>query len=218
MSKPPALSLRHKLLLASQNLAPVAVKAGLILQLGSGTAAQLAPHMPPAQLRELVPELPRDFIAEVISQLEPQWILETYLAMSDELHLDVARHLCRKQLFETAAQYAECLPSSRLRALIFGLEPDDVLHIARFIGNFELIIDSLRSFSAQSLARLAEAAVRAQALDTALQVMSGLSLAKQADICSHLEELSRRRLLPRLITENPKLREHLSEALLSTLA
>ena len=44
MSKPPALPLRLKLVLASQGMAPVAVKAAVVQQLGAQNAALLAPH------------------------------------------------------------------------------------------------------------------------------------------------------------------------------
>ena len=59
MAKAPSLSMAQRLLLASQSMAPVAVKAALVQKLGPEQAAQLSPHMVPAQLRELILELQR---------------------------------------------------------------------------------------------------------------------------------------------------------------
>jgi len=77
MAKAPSLSMAQRLLLASQSMAPVAVKAALVQKLGPEQAAQLSPHMPPAQLRELILELPIDFLARVTTHLDPQMILQT---------------------------------------------------------------------------------------------------------------------------------------------
>lgn len=202
MSKPPRLSLGSRLLLASQAMAPLAVKVGLVQQLGARTAALVAPHMPAEQLHELVLALPSSFTAQVIQHIEPQWVLAVYLSLPDSLHLAVARELCAQDLYPTAAAYAECLPARRLRALIFGLDPDAVLRIARHIQNIALIIESLRGFSSSFLCQLTEAAVRADNLEIALQVIAGLSPARQADICATLPPVVLQKVLPGLLAQS----------------
>lgn len=214
MSKPPALPLRLKLVLASQGMAPLAVKAAVVQQLGAANAALLAPHMPPGQLKDLVPELPSAFVAQVISHLQPTWILDTYLAMPDSLHLAVARELCLQKLYDTAAQFAECLPPARLRNLIFGLEPDHVLQIARFITNLPLIIESLRTFSAAFLSKLADAAVRDNNPEISQQVLAGLTVQRQAEVCAALKPATLKAVLPGLLAQSGEaLRERLPERL-----
>ena len=53
MAKPASLSVGLRLLLASQGMAPLAVKLSLVQQLGPKRAALLAPHLPAEQLRLL---------------------------------------------------------------------------------------------------------------------------------------------------------------------
>jgi len=101
MHKPASLSVGLRLLLASQAMAPLSVKLGLVQQLGAAKAALLAPHMPPAQLRELIMVMPVEFAAAVTTHLDPRLILETYLSLPDSLHLSVARQLCADGEFAT---------------------------------------------------------------------------------------------------------------------
>ncbi|SEC76174.1 hypothetical protein [Pseudomonas anguilliseptica] len=70
MRKPASLSVGLRLLLASQAMAPLSVKLGLVQQLGAEKAALLAPHMPPGQLRELIMAMPIEFAAKVTTHLD----------------------------------------------------------------------------------------------------------------------------------------------------
>ena len=72
MRKPASLSVGLRLLLASQAMAPLSVKLGLVQQLGAEKAALLAPHMPPGQLRELIMVMPIEFAAAVTTHLDPR--------------------------------------------------------------------------------------------------------------------------------------------------
>lgn len=218
MTKAPSLSMAQRLLLASQSMAPVAVKAALVQKLGPEQAAQLSPHMPPAQLRELILELPIDFLARVTTHLDPQLILQTYLALPDEVHLQVARQLCVIGAFATAARYAECLSAKQVKVLIYGInDADHVLQIARHIVDIDLIVQSLRSFSTGYLCRLTEAAAADDNVAISACVLSGLALPRQADVCAHLEPALLHELLPLLLEANDGLRELLPERLQAVL-
>lgn len=215
MAKAPTLSMAQRLLLVSQSMAPVAVKAALVQKLGPEQAAQLSPHIPPAQLRELILELPIEFLAQITTHLDPRLILATYLALPDDLHLQVARQLCVIGAFATAARYAECLSPRQVKMLIYGInDADHVLQIARHIVDIELIVQSLRSFSTGYLCKLTEAAVADHNVAIAARVLGGLPLPRQADVCAHLEPALLSTLLPLLLEANNELRELLPERVL----
>jgi len=216
MPKPASLSVGLRLLLASQAMAPLSVKLGLVQQLGAEKAALLAPHMPPGQLRELIMAMPIEFAAAVTVHLDPRLILDTYLSLPDSLHLEVARQLCADSAFATAARYAECLSAKQIKVLIYGInDVDHVLQIARHIVDMPLISESLRSFSTGYLCKLTEAAVADRNLPVAAQVLGGLSLARQADVCAGLQPSTLRQLLPLLLLISGEgLRKQLPEAVL----
>ncbi len=216
MPKPANLSVGLRLLLASQAMAPLAVKLSLVQQLGAEKAALLAPHMPPGQLRELILAMPVAFAAQVTRHLDPRLILDTYLSLPDSLHLEVARQLCADGAFATAARYAECLSAKQIRVLIYGInDVDHVLQIARHIVDMPLISDSLRSFSTGYLCKLTEAAAVDRNLTVAAQVLGGLPLARQADVCAGLQPTTLRQLLPLLLLVSGEgLRQQLPEAVL----
>ncbi|WP_422910854.1 hypothetical protein ACOCLD_03355 [Pseudomonas sp. MAC6] len=216
MPKPASLSVGLRLLLASQAMAPLSVKLGLVQQLGAEKAALLAPHMPPGQLRELIMAMPIEFAAAVTVHLDPRLILDTYLSLPDSLHLEVARQLCADGAFATAARYAECLSAKQIKVLIYGInDVDHVLQIARHIVDMPLISESLRSFSTGYLCKLTEAAVADRNLPVAAQVLGGLSLARQADVCASLQPSTLRQLLPLLLLISGEgLRKQLPEAVL----
>jgi hypothetical protein len=216
MPKPASLSVGLRLLLASQAMAPLSVKLGLVQQLGAEKAALLAPHMPPGQLRELIMAMPIEFAAAVTAHLDPRLILDTYLSLPDSLHLEVARQLCADGAFATAARYAECLSAKQIKVLIYGInDVDHVLQIARHIVDMPLISESLRSFSTGYLCKLTEAAVADRNLPVAAQVLGGLSLARQADVCAGLQPSTLRQLLPLLLLISGEgLRKQLPEAVL----
>lgn len=211
MPKPTGLSVGQRLLLASQALAPLAVKLALIQQLGAERAAQLAPHMPGGQLRELILGLPTAFVAQVTRHLDPRRVLDTYLSLPDSLHLEVARQLCADGAFATAARYAECLSAQQVKVLIFGInDVDHVVQIARHIQDMALICQSLRTFSSGYLGKLTEAALADDNLAVAVQVLGGLPLPRQADVCAGLRPATLRRLLPCLLDASEQaLAEHL---------
>ena len=216
MPKPASLSVGLRLLLASQAMAPLSVKLGLVQQLGAEKAALLAPPMPPGQLRELIMAMPIEFAAAVTVHLDPRLILDTYLSLPDSLHLEVARQLCADGAFATAARYAECLSAKQIKVLIYGInDVDHVLQIARHIVDMPLISESLRSFSTGYLCKLTEAAVADRNLPVAAQVLGGLSLARQADVCAGLQPSTLRQLLPLLLLISGEgLRKQLPEAVL----
>ena len=216
MPKPASLSVGLRLLLASQAMAPLSVKLGLVQQLGAEKAALLAPHMPPGQLRELIMAMPIEFAAAVTVHLDPRLILDTYLSLPDSLHLEVARQLCADGAFATAARYAECLSAKQIKVLIYGInDVDHVLQIARHIVDMPLISESLRSFSTGYLCKLTEAAVADRNLPVAAQVLGGLSLARQADVCAGLQPSTLRQLLPLLLLISGEgLRKQVPEAVL----
>lgn len=216
MRKPASLSVGLRLLLASQAMAPLSVKLGLVQQLGAEKAALLAPHMPPGQLRELIMAMPIEFAAKVTTYLDPRLILDAYLSLPDSLHLEVARRLCADGAFATAALYAECLSAKQIKVLIYGInDVDHVLQIARHIVDMPLISESLRSFSTGYLCKLTEAAVADRNLPVAAQVLSGLSLMRQADVCAGLQPATLRKLLPSLLLiSGDGLRQQLPEAVL----
>jgi hypothetical protein len=216
MPKPASLSVGLRLLLASQAMAPLSVKLGLVQQLGAEKAALLAPHMPPGQLRELIMAMPIEFAAAVTVHLDPRLILDTCLSLPDSLHLEVARQLCADGAFATAARYAECLSAKQIKVLIYGInDVDHVLQIARHIVDMPLISESLRSFSTGYLCKLTEAAVTDRNLPVAAQVLGGLSLARQADVCAGLQPSTLRQLLPLLLLISGEgLRKQLPEAVL----
>ncbi len=216
MPKLPSLSVGLRLLLASQAMAPLAVKVGMVQQLGAQKAAQLAPHMPSGQLRELIMAMPIEFAAEVTVHLDPRLILDAYLSLPDSLHLEVARQLCVIGEFATAARYAECLSAKQIKLLIYGInDVQHVLQIARHIVNLALISASVHSFSTGYLCRLTEAALADRNLPVSAQVLSGLSLARQADVCAGLQPETLRQLLPMLLLISGEgLREQLSEVVL----
>ncbi len=212
MVKPPSLSMAQRLLLASQSMAPLAVKAALVQKLGPQQAAQLSPHMPAEQLRELILELPIEFLAQVTIHLDPRAILDTYLALPDEVHLQVARQLCVIGAFATAARYAECLSPRQVKVLIYGInDADHVVQIARHIVDIELIVQSLRSFSTGYLCKLTEAAAADDNLAISARVLGGLPLPRQADVCAHLDPPLLNELLALLLAANDGLRELLPE-------
>lgn len=214
MAKAPSLSLAQRLLLASQSMAPLPVKAALVQKLGPEQAARLSPHLPPAQLRELILALPIDFLARVTTHLDPRLILETYLGLPDSLHLEVARRLCLIGAFATAARYAECLSARQVKVLIYGInDADQVLQIARHIVDLELIVQSLRSFSTGYLCTLTEAAAADDNVALSARVLAGLPLSRQADVCAHLKAAVLDELLPQLLAANPQLRDWLPERL-----
>lgn len=216
MPKPVNLSIGLRILLASQGIAPLAVKLSLVQQLGPERAALLAPHLPAEQLGELIQGLPVPFVAQVVTHLDPRLVLETYLSLPDSLHLEVARQLCVDGAFATAACYAECLSPKQIKVLIFGIhDVDHVLQIARYIVDMPLISESLRSFSTGYLCKLTEAAAADRNLPVAAQVLGGLSLTRQADVCAGLEPATLRKLLPMLLLISGEgLREQLPEAVL----
>jgi hypothetical protein len=216
MAKPVSLSVGLRLLLASQGMAPLAVKLSLVQQLGPKRAALLAPHLPAERLRELIQGLPVPFVAKVVTHLDPLLVLETYLSLPDTLHLEVARQLCVDGAFATAARYAECLSPKQIKVLIFGIhDVDHVLQIARHIVDMPLISESLRSFSTGYLCKLTEAAAADRNLPVAAQVLGGLSLVRQADVCAGLEPATLHKLLPMLLLISGEgLREQLPEAVL----
>ncbi|HUE91651.1 hypothetical protein [Pseudomonas sp.] len=218
MPKPANLSVGLRILLASQGIAPLAVKLSLVQQLGPERAALLAPHLPAEQLRELIQGLPVPFVAKVVTHLDPQLVLETYFSLPDTLHLEVARQLCVDGAFATAACYAECLSPKQIKVLIFGIhDVDHVLQIARHIVDMPLISESLRSFSTGYLCKLAEAAAADRNLPVAAQVLGGMSLARQADVCAGLQPTTLRKLLPMLLLISGEgLRKQLPEAVLQS--
>jgi hypothetical protein len=220
MAKPASLSVGLRLLLASQGMAPLAVKLSLVQQLGPEKAAQLAPHMPPPQLRELILAMPIAFAAQVATHLDPRLILETYLSLPDSLHLEVARQLCADGAFATAARYAECLSAKQIKVLIFGInDAEHVLQIARHIVDMALISESLRTFSTGYLGKLTEAAAADRNLQVAARVLAGLPLARQVDVCAHLRAATLKGLLPLLLPlSGAPLREQLPEAVLALCA
>lgn len=172
--------------------------------------------MPPGQLRELIMAMPIEFAAAVTVHLDPRLILDTYLSLPDSLHLEVARQLCADGAFATAARYAECLSAKQIKVLIYGInDVDHVLQIARHIVDMPLISESLRSFSTGYLCKLTEAAVADRNLPVAAQVLGGLSLARQADVCAGLQPSTLRQLLPLLLLISGEgLRKQLPEAVL----
>ena len=203
MAKPNELSLGQRLLLATQGVAPLALKIPVILQLGPQRVAELAPHLPAAQLRELILALPIEFLAQATVHLDPRSILDTYLSLPDSLHLDVARQLCTDRQFATAARYAECLSAKQVRVLIFGLNsPDNVVQIARHIQDMELIVQALRTFSTGYLTKLTEAAIADDNLAVVVRVLGGLPLQRQADVCAELVPGSLKAVLPMLLVES----------------
>lgn len=218
MAQDPSLNLAQRLLLASQGMAPLAVKSALVQRLGPEQAARLAPHLPPEQLRELILALPVAFVARTVTRLDPQRVLQTYLSLPDELHLAVARQLCADGAFATAARYAECLSPRQVKVLIYGInDVDHVLQIARHILDVGLIVQSLRTFSTAYLCRLTEAALADDNLALSVLVLGGLPLARQADVCVALPERARGQVLPALLAANSALRERLPESLLEVL-
>lgn len=218
MAHDPSLNLAQRLLLASQGMAPLAVKSALVQRLGPEQAARLAPHLPPEQLRELILALPVAFVARTVTRLDPQRVLQTYLSLPDELHLAVARQLCADGAFATAARYAECLSPRQVKVLIYGInDVDHVLQIARHILDVGLIVQSLRTFSTAYLCRLTEAALADDNLALSVLVLGGLPLARQADVCVALPERARGQVLPALLAANAALRDRLPESLLEAL-
>lgn len=218
MAQDPSLNLAQRLLLASQGIAPLAVKSALVQRLGPEQAARLAPHLPPEQLRELILALPVAFVARTVTRLDPQRVLQTYLSLPDELHLAVARQLCADGAFATAARYAECLSPRQVKVLIYGInDVDHVLQIARHILDVGLIVQSLRTFSTAYLCRLTEAALADGNLAISVLVLGGLPLARQADVCTALSEPARGEVLPALLAGNAALRERLPESLTEAL-
>lgn len=218
MAQDPSLNLAQRLLLASQGIAPLAVKSALVQRLGPEQAARLAPHLPPEQLRELILALPVAFVARTVTQLDPQRVLQTYLSLPDELHLAVARQLCADGAFATAARYAECLSPRQVKVLIYGInDVDHVLQIARHILDVGLIVQSLRTFSTAYLCRLTEAALADDNLALSVLVLGGLPLARQADVCTALSEPARGQVLLALLAANAALRERLPESLTEAL-
>ena len=214
MRKVSSLTIAQRLLLASQRMAPLALQSALVQKLGPEQAALLAPYMPAEQLRELILSLPVPFIARTITRLRPQAILETYLSLPDELHLEVARQLCIDGAFATAARYAECLSPRQVKVLIYGInDVEHILLIARYILDVGLIVQSLRTFSTHYLCRLTEAAWADDNLAISALVLGGLPLVRQADICEHLPDKVRDPLLPLLLATNPELSERLPEHL-----
>ncbi|MCY1282985.1 hypothetical protein D9M68_375360 [compost metagenome] len=196
----PELSLGQRLLLATQGVAPLALKIPVILQLGPRRVAELAPHLAAEPLRELILALPIDFLAQATVHLDPRRILAAYLSLPDSLHLDVARQLCADRQFATAARYAECLSAKQVKVLIFGLNsPANVVQIARHIQDMDLIVQALRTFSSGYLARLTEAALADANPGVAVRVLSGLPLQRQADVCAELRAGSLQALLPALL-------------------
>lgn len=199
MRRSAGLSMGLRLLLASQALAPLAVRLALVQQLGAARAALLAPHLPSARLRELILGLPPEFTAEVATHLDPRRVLDTYLGLPDSLHLAVARRLCAMQAFATAARYAECLSAQQIKVLIFGIhDARHVLQIARHIGDLQLICRSLRSFSTGYLRRLTEAAADDDNLALSARVLGTLPVQRQADVCAGLRAETLADLLPLL--------------------
>ncbi|AYC34927.1 hypothetical protein D3880_22265 [Pseudomonas cavernae] len=219
MAKQPILSLGQRLLLASQGLAPLAVKVPVVLQLGPQRVAQMAPHMPAEQLRELIIALPIDFLAQATVHLDPRLILEAYLSLPDSLHLEVARQLCDDRQFATAARYAECLSAKQLKVLIFGLNsPENVLQIARHIQDMDLIVQALRTFSSGYLCKLTEAALADGNGAVVVRVLGGLPLARQADVCANLHPNALQGLLLELLAAGDQgLREYLPVRLLRVI-
>ncbi|UVE17779.1 hypothetical protein NVV93_19855 [Pseudomonas sp. LS44] len=212
MAKLPELPIGLRLLLASQRLVPLAVKLPVVLQLGPQRVAQLAPHVPDAQLHELILALPVDFLAQATTHLDPQLILATYLNLPGSLHLDVARQLCEDRAFSTAARYAECLSAKQLKLLIFGINsPENVLQIARHIQRMDLIVQALRTFSSRYLGLLTEAALADDNIAVAVQVLSGLPLPRQAEVCATLPSTTLLELMPKLMAASPHLRDYLPE-------
>lgn len=214
MRKAPSLTIAQRLLLTSQRMAPLPFKSALVQILGPKQVALLAPHLPAEQLRELILSLPVSFIARTITRLRPQDILETYLSLPDEYHLEVARQLCIDGAFATAARYAECLSPRQVKVLIYGInDAEHILQIARYILDVGLIVQSLRTFSTHYLCRLTEAAWADDNLAMSALVLGGLPLVRQADICDHLPAQVRDSLLPLLLVANPELSERLPEHL-----
>ncbi|MBM7063404.1 hypothetical protein JQX08_22010 [Pseudomonas sp. UL073] len=212
MAKKPDLSIAMRLLLAAQGAAPLALKVPVVLQLGPQRAAQLAPHMAAAQLRELIVALPIEFLAQAVVHLDPRRILEAYLSLPDSLHLEVARQLCVDREFATAARYAECLSAKQVKVLIFGLNsPENVLQIARHIRDMDLIVQALRTFSSGYLGKLTEAAIADGNPAVAVRVLSGLPLQRQADVCEELRNTTLKLLYPELLrASNNALGTHFS--------
>ena len=128
----------------------------------------------------------------------------------------MARQLCVIGEFATAARYAECLSAKQIKLLIYGInDVQHVLQIARHIVNLALISASVHSFSTGYLCRLTEAALADRNLPVSAQVLSGLSLARQADVCAGLQPETLRQLLPMLLLISGEgLREQLSEVVL----
>jgi len=128
----------------------------------------------------------------------------------------VARQLCADGEFATAARYAECLSAKQIKVLIYGInDVDHVLQIARHIVDMPLISESLRSFSTGYLRKLTEAAAVDRNLPVAAQVLGGLSLTRQADVCAGLQPPTLRMLLPLLLLiSGDGLRKQLPESVL----
>jgi hypothetical protein len=206
-------------LLAWQGLAPLELKIQLLRRLGPQRTAWLAPHMPARQLRTLILALPSGFAAQVTQHLDPRAILDTYRSLPDTLHLRVARQLCADQQFVTAARYAECLSAHQLKLMILGLnDPKAILLIARHMTSMQLIMQSLRGLSAGYLRTLTEAAADTGNFALAAEVLSGLPLARQANVCSGLTLETLVGLLPMLMEKSDDaLREHLPERLRAKL-
>lgn len=200
MAELPRLGAGLRLLLASQGVAPMALKVPLLQRLGPQRAARMAGHMAPDDLYEMIVNLPVDFLAEVTTHLDPCLILDTYLRLPETLHLDVARELLARGYHATAARYCECFPPVKVKMLLFGLnDPDGVLQIARHIQNMDLIVDALRSVSVGYLCTLTEAAVRSGNVAISVRVLGGLPAQRQADVCAHLPPATLKRLLPPLL-------------------
>lgn len=193
----PGLGLR--LLLSLQNVTPLMLQAVVLQRLTPRSVALMATHTGPARLRALIDRLPVDVLARAAHYLDPHSILDVWLALPEQLHLQIARALCRNEDFATAARFAECLPALRLRNLILGLnDPLPVLRIGRCFSDVPLLVQSLQGMSTSYLRTLTEVSIPNGHLPLSVAVLSGLSTRRQADICRSLSPTVREALEPEL--------------------
>lgn len=195
--KQPGRGLR--LLLRLQNVTPLVLQTAVLQRLSPRQIALMAPHTEPHRLRVLIQALPVELLALTARHLEPHSILDTWLHLPDNLHLQIAKVLCRNRDFATAARYAECLAPQQLRNLILGLnDPLPVLRIGARFGDVPLLVQSLQGMSSSYLRTLTEVSIPNGHLPLSVSVLSGLPARRQADICRQLSPAVRSALEPEL--------------------
>lgn len=200
-----------RLLLSLQSVTPLALQSALLQRLGPRRLALLAPHTEPQRLQALIRVLPVELIAQTARHLDPRSILDTWLQLPDNLHLQIARALCRNEDYTTAARFAECLAPQQLRNLILGLnDPLPVLRIGTHFSNLPLLVQSLQGMSSSYLRTLTEVSIPNGHLPLSVAALGGLPARRQADICRQLSPAVRAALEPELCRNSQELRQLLS--------